>query len=421
MHAAMLLGQEQQQAGGEALNALIRYLLSVPDGLTGEYARQYVFFRIGYPNAAVVHLIYAVIFAMNGVAFLAWYNLVVTALFALGARYWSRIPDPLWLFVLLWLIEIPFHALMGTLMAGTHTLFWIVPAASAIASLIIPRFSWPVRIVLAATLTVYSGFVCSLGLFIPPAASLTQSSQLLLLLCNFGVLAALIFFVGAAQRIVQIAEARLTEEFERAEGLLLNILPDTVARRLKDGERIIADDHEEVSVVFADIVDFTAASSRLTPGKLVETLNMVFTAFDELSDRHGAEKIKTIGDAYMVVVGVPDARRNHAEAAVDLALEMQEAAVSLSKRTDFDIRLRIGVNSGPVVAGVIGQRKFAYDLWGDAVNVASRMESHGEPGMILITEATADLLPERFRVVPQGMRDVKGKGSMPVFSVGRAQ
>lgn len=403
--------------GGDALNALIRYLLSVPDGLTGEYARQHIFFKVGYPNATVVHVIYAVIFAMNGVTVLAWYNFVVSALFALGAKYWSKILNPLWLFMPLWLIEIPFHALLGTLMTGVHTLFWIVPAASAIASLIMPQFSWPMRIILASTLTVYSGVVFSLGLFIPPTASLTKTAEILLFLCNFGVLAALIFYVGAAQRIVQLAEARLIEEFERAEGLLLNILPDTVAKRLKDGERVIADDHNEVSVIFADIVDFTAASSRLAPGKLVETLNMVFSAFDELSDRHGAEKIKTIGDAYMVVVGVPDARRNHAEAAVDLALAMQKAAVSLSTQTDFVIRLRIGVNSGPVVAGVIGQRKFAYDLWGDAVNVASRMESHGEPGMILITEATADLLPERFTVVPQGMREVKGKGSMPVFSV----
>ena len=393
----------------------------MPDGLSGEYARQHIFFKIGYPNAASAHLIYAVIFAMNGVAVLAWYNFAVSALFALGAKYWSKIRNPLWLFVLLWLIEIPFHALLGTLMTGAHTLFWIIPAASAIASLIMPQFSWPMRIVLASTLTVYAGVVCSLGFFIPPTASLTKTSEILFFLCNFGVLTALIFYVGAAQRIVQLAEARLTEEFERAEGLLLNILPVTVAKRLKDGEGVIADDHKEVSVVFADIVDFTAASSRLTPGKLVETLNMVFSAFDELSDRHGAEKIKTIGDAYMVAVGIPDARRNHAEAAVDLALEMQKTAVSLSKRTDFDIRLRIGVNSGPVVAGVIGQRKFAYDLWGDAVNVASRMESHGEPGMIMITEATADLLPERFTVVPQGMREVKGKGSMPVFSVEPAQ
>ena len=136
-----------------------------------------------------------------------------------------------------------------------------------------------------------------------------------------------------------------------------------------------------------------------------------------ISDRHGAEKIKTIGDAYMVVVGVPDARRNHAEAAVDLACEMQKAATALRQRTHFEVKLRIGVNSGPVVAGVIGQRKFAYDLWGDAVNVASRMESHGEPGMILVTEATAALLPQKYSIVPQGVRDVKGKGAMPVLSV----
>ena len=399
------------------MQAILRFLLTVPDGLSSAEGRQYVFYRIGYPNAAFVHLVYAIVFALNGISGLAWYNIVVSVLFAAGGFIWTRLSNPLLLFVPLWLIEIPFHALVGTLMTGSQTLFWMVPAASAVAALITPQFSWPVRAILGTLLTVYTGAVCALGFFFTPIAPLTQASELILFGCNIAILAALISYVGFAQRLVEIAEARLTEEFERAEGLLLNILPEAVANRLKDGERVIADDYKEVSVVFADIVDFTEASSRLSPGKLVETLNLVFTEFDAISDRHGAEKIKTIGDAYMVVVGVPDEQSNHAEAAVRLAMEMQKAATSLSEQTEFDVRLRIGVNSGPVVAGVIGRRKFAYDLWGDAVNVASRMESHGEPGMILITKATADLLPEHITVVSEGTREVKGKGLMPVFSV----
>jgi class 3 adenylate cyclase len=403
--------------GTTALKTLFDYLLAVPDGLSSEEARQYIFFKIGYPNGASIHLLYCIIFAMNGVAFLAWYNLVVTGLFTLGALTWSRFRNPLWLFVLLWIIEIPLHALLGTLATGIQTMFWIVPISSAVLSLIIPSFSWPVRIVLASILTIYVGFLFSLDFITEPASPLTTSSEVALFLSNYVVLGAIIMYVGSAQRLVQIAEARQQEEFDRAEDLLLNILPVTIVQRLKDGETVIADDHKEVSVVFADIVDFTDASSRLTPAEVVQTLNTVFSEFDAISDRYGAEKIKTIGDAYMVVVGAPKGRRNHPEVAVDLALAMQKAAASLGGKTHFDVKLRIGVNSGPAVAGVIGQRKFVYDLWGDAVNVASRMDSLSEPGMILITDATANLLSQRFKVIPQGVRDVKGKGSMPVFSV----
>lgn len=399
------------------LKSLIKFLLSVPEGLTSEYARQHIYFKIGYPNAAIVHFIYAVVFAANGTVFLAWYNIVASGIFALGALIWPRFRNPLWLLVPLWFIEIPTHALLGTLMTGVGTLFWIVPVVSVIVCLITPQFSWPTRIILAAALTVWVGVLSSLGFVVQPMATLSTASLVVLFLCNFFVLVALIFYVGAAQHLVQIAEARQKDEFDRAEALLLNILPDRIAQRLKSGERVIADEHKEVSIVFADIVDFTTAAAKLSPSQLVETLNAVFSEFDSISDRHGAEKIKTIGDAYMVVVGAPDAKRNHAEAAVDLALDMQKAVVSLSEKTHFEISLRIGVNSGPVVAGVIGQRKFAYDLWGDAVNVASRMESIGDPGMILITETTANLLPERLLVKPLGVRDVKGKGLMPVFGV----
>lgn len=400
------------------MEALLRYLLRTPEGLSNEYARQHLFFKVGYPNGAGVHLFYALVFALNGMTGLVWYNVVVAGLFAYGGMSWQKFSNPMWIFVPLWLVEIPFHAFLGTMATGVLTMFWIVPISSAVPCIIIPSFSWRSRIILAALLTGYSGFLLSLGYFIEPVSPLPTASAFVLFLCNFQVLAALIVYIAAAQRLVQIAETRLQQEFDRAEGLLLNILPASIAQRLKDGATAIADDHDDVSVVFADIVDFTAASSKLSPAQLVETLNVVFSEFDRLSDRHGAEKIKTIGDAYMVVLGAPDARRNLAKAAVDLAADMHKAAASLSDKTHFEVKLRIGINSGPVVAGVIGQRKFAYDLWGDAVNVASRMESCGEAGVTLITEATAARLPETCQVTPQGMRDIKGKGSMPVFSVG---
>ncbi|MCA0928807.1 adenylate/guanylate cyclase domain-containing protein [Ruegeria profundi] len=399
------------------MKALLQFLLKVPDGLSSEQERLHVFFRFGYANAAIVHLLYSVVFALNGVTWLAWYNVAVTALFVLGAVIWSRLANPLWLFVTLWIIEIPLHALLGTLATGVMTMFWIVPITTAILSLITPSFSWLTRTVLACCSTIYVGFLFSLGFMMQPSTPLTTASEIVLFLFNYAILGAMVFYVGAAQHLVQIAEAKQQEEFDRAEGLLLNILPASIAQRLKSGERVIADNHKEVSVVFADIVDFTSVSSKLTPAQLVETLNLVFSEFDTLSERHGAEKIKTIGDAYMVVVGVPNDRHNHAEAAVNLAREMQAAVAFLRDKAHFDLRLRVGINSGPVVAGVIGQRKFAYDLWGDAVNVASRMESHGEPGMIMITQVTADLLPDSYKVIPQGKRDVKGKGQMSVFSV----
>lgn len=400
------------------LEFAIRLLTSVPDGLRGEDARQYLFFKNGNWLAAVSHASWIVVFALNGVAFMAWYNVFVSALFAAGGLAWLRYAGPMWFMIVLWLIEVPLHAFLGTLFSGLETLFWIVPLTSAVACLLMSQFSWQTRAIVSGLMTATSGMCGTFAFFISPLSPLSDGSVLYLFVTNFvGVLSAIVVYLGINQYLVKTAETRLTEEFDRAEGLLRNILPDPIALRLKDGERVIANEHKEVSVIFADIVDFTEASAKLTPGELVETLNVIFSEFDALADKYGAEKIKTIGDAYMVVVGVPDAQRRHAEVAVELALEMQGAAAALRGRTHFDVRLRIGINSGPVVAGVIGQRKFAYDLWGDAVNVASRMESQGMPGQVLITEETAKLLPRRFAVVSKGVRDVKGKGPTPVFSV----
>jgi adenylate cyclase len=207
----------------------------------------------------------------------------------------------------------------------------------------------------------------------------------------------------------------LRAEQERSEALLINILPRSIAERLKVATRTIADHFELVSIVFADVVDFTPLSQRLQPAEVVGILDRLFSEFDALVERHGLEKIKTIGDAYMAAAGVPDPRPDHARAAALLALDMREAAATSTVAGESDLRLRIGINTGPVVAGVIGTKRFLYDLWGDAVNTASRMESQGTPGQIQITRDTYELLKDDFVCEPRGTIQVKGKGEMETW------
>lgn len=198
----------------------------------------------------------------------------------------------------------------------------------------------------------------------------------------------------------------------RSDVLLLNILPAAIADRLRDDPGVIADRFDAVSVLFADLVNFTGQSSGIEPEELVRHLDGIFSRFDEVADAHGLEKIKTIGDAYMAVAGVPNARQDHAEAIARSALRMQEAVRGLTWPSGDPVRLRIGIASGPVVAGVIGTRKFAFDLWGDTVNTASRMESSGEPGRIRVTQRTFELLCDRFRFEGPAELEVKGKGRL---------
>ena len=200
-----------------------------------------------------------------------------------------------------------------------------------------------------------------------------------------------------------------------SERLLLNVLPASIADRLKRGSGVIADSHEEVTVLFADVVDFTPFSEQQPPARVVEVLNEVFTAFDRLAERHGLEKIKTIGDAYMAVAGLPAPRSDHAEAAADMALAMQEELGRLCATLGFELALRVGLASGPVVAGVIGERRFIYDLWGDTVNTASRMESTSLSGRIQVTQEVHDRLRATHAFESRGEIAVKGKGRMPTF------
>ncbi len=207
----------------------------------------------------------------------------------------------------------------------------------------------------------------------------------------------------------------LENEQEKSERLLLNVLPREIAAILKENNQTIADQYEAVSVLFADVVGSTALAVRLPPRKLVDVLNDAFSYFDSLVDKYGVEKIRTIGDNYMVASGVPHPRHDHAQALANMALEMNEYVSTRDDPGDMPLRFRIGMNVGPVVAGVIGHKKFHYDIWGDAVNTASHMESHGLPGKIQMTRATYELIKEEFVCQPRGLVEIKGKGQMETW------
>src|ERR1039457_6588907 len=201
---------------------------------------------------------------------------------------------------------------------------------------------------------------------------------------------------------------QLQVEQEKSEQLLLNILPKPIAERMKKGETNIADSHPDVTVLLADLVGFTTLSAHIGPEQVVQLLNEIFSAFDLLAEKHGLEKIKTIGDAYMVAGGISFPRPDHAEASAELALEMQQEIVRLNHEYDTSVRLRIGICTGPVAAGVIGRRRFAYDLWGETVNFACRLESAGEAGKIQIAESTYDRLKHKYQFAPKHSLGVKG-------------
>ncbi|HET7535155.1 MAG TPA: adenylate/guanylate cyclase domain-containing protein [Candidatus Didemnitutus sp.] len=209
--------------------------------------------------------------------------------------------------------------------------------------------------------------------------------------------------------------AQLQSERSKSERLLLNVLPRAVADRLKSGERTIVDSFLDATVVFADIVGFTRIASRNSPNRTVQLLNDLFSNFDRVAEQHQLEKIKTIGDSYMMVGGIPTANPNHAEACANAALELMEALRVFNRRHQLDWQIRLGLNNGPVVAGIIGTRKFAYDLWGETVNIAARMESQGQPGKIQVSANTKRVLEHKFHFEPVGVLEIKNLGPMETF------
>ena len=275
------------------------------------------------------------------------------------------------------------------------------------------------RIILASALVAgATALVIALQVLVPHNTGLQSDATLfgnfiVTTIACCGILFMIVFY---ALREAARAEAAAEQEYQRSETLLTNMLPAAIAGRLKSRtDQVIADKFDEASILFADMAGFTARTSDTTPEDLVQFLNRVFSDFDRLVEKHGLEKIKTTGDAYMVVSGVPARRTDHAQTLARLALDMRDLALDLRDPHGRRVPIRFGIASGPVVAGVVGTRKFFYDVWGDAVNVASRMESTGEHGKIQVSQDIHERLKEEFVLEKRGLIDVKGKGQMSTW------
>jgi adenylate cyclase len=300
---------------------------------------------------------------------------------------------------------------------GAH-LGYLTAAALGMVAVGIERIRFAAVLAAAA-----AGLIILLRVIVPYDTGQMSSREVLV---NFVInvsMSTVILFVVVFYALRQAArsEAVAEEERGRSDALLANILPASVAERLRSApEEVIADHYDEASVLFADMEGFTSRAGAMSPDDLVRFLDRVFSAFDRLVEKHGVEKIKTSGDAYMVVAGVPERRPDHAKRLADFALDMRDAAARFGALGET-VPIRIGMATGPVVAGVVGSKRFFYDVWGDAVNMASRMETTGKPGAIQVSAEAYQRLKDRFRFEPRGSVDIKGKGPVETwFLVGRA-
>jgi adenylate cyclase len=301
---------------------------------------------------------------------------------------------------------------MGGFLASAGVGFWgiLAPLGALVFRGVRSALRWYVAFLVVFLASGIAGEVLG-GL--PPVPSWFTSTFLALNIAVGGTIVFTLLALFAKQRHDALAALRIEEE--KADNLLLNILPRSIAERLKAGTRTIADQFDATSILFADVVAFTTLANRLSAAEVVGVLDRLFSHFDTLVERYDLEKIKTIGDAYMVAAGVPRPRPDHARALALLALDMVDAVRSDGEIGQLGCELRIGIDSGPVVAGVIGRKRFLYDLWGDAVNTASRMESHGTPGRIQISRATYELVKGEFECEPRGLVPIKGKGEMETW------
>lgn len=393
---------------------VLRNFLKAPKGLSPSQKRWLVFSNYGAVVAAVLHASFCLLFLAINVPTLAIFN-VASALMYLLCLYFNTRGRLVTNLVLV-TAEVVTHAILGTLYLGWAAGFHYYLLAMATVIFFTPwrALGWKVGLVLilSGSYILLKQFTLVADPITPQPLWLTRAFDWSNIFGLVGLIAVFAYYYNAA---ANAAEDALVIEHERSERLLKNILPTPIAERLKDSQDTIADGFEETTTLFSDIVGFTKLSEKVSPEELVEMLNQIFTVFDQLAGKHGIEKIKTIGDAYMVAAGLPEANKHHASVIADMGLDMVHAIKMISERIGTDLNIRIGINSGPVVAGVIGRRKFAYDLWGDSVNTAARMESHGIPGRVHVSESTWRLLKDDYDFEERGTIEVKGKGPMKTF------
>jgi class 3 adenylate cyclase len=313
--------------------------------------------------------------------------------------------------LLILLLPALLQASLGGYVKGSAVIVWSFFAPLSALVFFGPRAGWAWLAGFIAVIGISAVFDTSLARSVPPLPALAQTA---LFAFNLSGVAGVVTLVLAYFRIQR------DQAMERSERLLLNVLPPEIAERLKRQEYPIADRFEEVSVLFADMVGFTERSAVESPEVTVGILNEFLTTFDNLAQRHGLRPIRTTGDSYLVVGGLPVPRPDHAEAVADMALDMLAEVEALNLRHEWSVRFRIGANTGPAMAAVVGHHRFTYDVWSDAVNTASRMESSGAPGRIQVTEEMYRRLCDRYTFEPRGQIEVKGKGPMNTyFLVGR--
>lgn len=355
-----------------------------------------VYWALGLTIPAAIPLIYAIFTGLGLVAVARTKRIV--AFRATQMTMWLILP-----FLLQWSL--------GGFANASAVAVWAL-GAPLLASLIgAIRWPWFVGFIV---LTIVSGALDGALSETPP--EIPQVLVTVMFVLNFLGLVFVVFIsLGYFVRERERTHLALEAEQEKSERLLLNILPTEIADRLKSGEEVIADRVDGVTILFADLVGSTQLSEQLTPDHLVRVLNEIFTPFDDLADQFGLEKIKTLGDAYMVVGGLPAAQPDHVEAVADMALAMREELAGHAVPGFGRLRMRFGIHTGSVVAGVIGKRKFSYDLWGDTVNTASRMESHGIPDTIQVTEEVYEALKGRYTFTTRGPAEIRGKGEMNTY------
>ncbi|MBO0333999.1 hypothetical protein J0X12_10250 [Sneathiella sp. CAU 1612] len=391
-----------ENLGGRILAALP----AAPADFPPDYARFYVIGQLIYPIGFLAHIGFFILFNHLDLKVLAAFNILSVTVFAFAM--WQHNKGNMKR-AYLTLIEVPVHAALATVYLGLFAGYWLHILIVVSITLLVPFISRPIRIGAGIVLSLLMASIAAYAVFNEPLIPVSNEIYAFFLTSNILVMATLIISILVSFDIAVIrAEKAMQLEFSRAESLLLNILPAEIATRLKAQEEPLADSHDNVSVLFADLAGFTDLSRKMSASELVNLLNDLFSRFDKLTKHHGAEKIKTIGDAYMVATGLSGSVADHAEKIADLALGMQQAFGEFRRENNVDLKLRIGVHSGAVIAGVIGKQKFSYDLWGNTVNVASRMESEGIPDQIQISTETREKLPECYKTAPRGEIKIKG-------------